>query len=167
MATITDIPFREIPRQSALFLDYLESTPSALGFYQASPTLQSIENTARSRLTTVQFPRNEIAAILRRQNRSYGCDTVTLDRISELENPDSVAILTGQQVGLFTGPLYTIYKALTAICLANGLKKRGVPAVPVFWMDTEDHDLAEVTHDLSRLIGRPTTPLVEGLRAGV
>ena len=55
-------------------------------------------------------------------------------------------MVTGQQVGLFSGPAYTIYKALTAVKLARELTARGIPAVPVFWLATEDHDFAEVNH---------------------
>jgi bacillithiol synthase len=144
MATVTNIPFYKIPRQSALFLKYLEHSPAALNFYQHAPTLENLKATADS-VTPLQFHRSEIASILRRQNRSFGCDARTLDQIGELEEPDCVAVLTGQQVGLFASPLYTIYKALTAIRLAEELKKRGIRAVPIFWMDTEDHDLAEVS----------------------
>ena len=57
-----------------------------------------------------------------------------------------MAIVTGQQVGLFSGPAYTVYKALTAIRIAGELTARGVTAVPVFWLATEDHDFAEVDH---------------------
>jgi bacillithiol biosynthesis cysteine-adding enzyme BshC len=145
MAHISDIPFHAIPRQSALFLSYLESSPAALRFYQYAPTMEGLENAARGRIKDAQFPREEIASILERQNKGYGCDATTLGQISALRNPDSVAILTGQQVGFFTGPLYTIYKALTAIQIAGELKKRGFRAIPIFWMDTEDHDLREVT----------------------
>ncbi len=53
---------------------------------------------------------------------------------------------TGQQVGLFSGPAYTIYKALHAVRLAEWLTANGIPAVPVFWLATEDHDFAEVNH---------------------
>src|SRR5207245_10116564 len=54
------------------------------------------------------------------------------------------AVVSGQQAGLFGGPLYTIYKALSAVKLADCLTQRGVKAVPVFWIATEDHDFAEV-----------------------
>ena len=54
--------------------------------------------------------------------------------------------MTGQQVGLFSGPAYTIYKAMTAAHMARQLTDRGIPAVPVFWLATEDHDFAEVNH---------------------
>jgi bacillithiol biosynthesis cysteine-adding enzyme BshC len=55
-------------------------------------------------------------------------------------------VVTGQQVGLFSGPAYTIYKALTAVHMARQLTERGIPAVPVFWLATEDHDFEEVSH---------------------
>jgi bacillithiol biosynthesis cysteine-adding enzyme BshC len=63
-----------------------------------------------------------------------------------LAQPGTVAVVTGQQVGLFSGPCYTVYKALTAVRIARTLTDRGIPAVPVFWLATEDHDFAEVNH---------------------
>ena len=57
-----------------------------------------------------------------------------------------MAVVTGQQVGLFSGPCYTIYKVLHAVKLAAWLSENGMPAVPVFWLATEDHDFAEVNH---------------------
>src|SRR5439155_17110086 len=55
--------------------------------------------------------------------------------------------LTGQQVGLYLGPLYTVYKAATAVVLARALEaETGVRTVPLFWMATEDHDVAEIDH---------------------
>jgi bacillithiol synthase len=144
MATIQDIPFQSIPRQSSLFLKYIDMAPEALRFYRHPPAFESIVQSARDLRTGPPFARKEIASILRRQNEAYGGDPETLARISDLEKPDSVAVLTGQQVGLFTGPLYTLYKALTAIQLSEALRQRGIRAVPIFWMDTEDHDLPEV-----------------------
>jgi bacillithiol biosynthesis cysteine-adding enzyme BshC len=57
-----------------------------------------------------------------------------------------VVVATGQQVGLFSGPAYSIYKALTAVRLARELSSSGLEAVPVFWLASEDHDFAEVNH---------------------
>ncbi|MEJ2245093.1 MAG: bacillithiol biosynthesis cysteine-adding enzyme BshC, partial [Acidobacteriota bacterium] len=146
MVSIKNIAYRSLPNQSELFLQYIELSRHALRFFQHSPSAQSIGTGLCDRIIGQQFPRSGIAPILRRQNKSYECSAKTLERIDDLENPDCVAILTGQQVGLFTGPLYTVYKALTAIHLSDELRSRGIRAVPIFWMETEDHDLAEVTH---------------------
>jgi bacillithiol biosynthesis cysteine-adding enzyme BshC len=146
MPTVQDIPFNSIPHQSALFLSYLNFSPSALRFYSNTPTIESLERIARADAGHLRFPRAEITSILRRQNNAFGADAKTQHQIDELEKTDCVAILTGQQVGLFANPLYTIYKALTAVHIAEELNKRGISAVPIFWMETEDHDLPEVTH---------------------
>jgi bacillithiol biosynthesis cysteine-adding enzyme BshC len=145
MATVQDIPFRSIPHQSPLFLSYLDRLPQAVRFYHHAPDIGSVAALARDAIALRPFPRKEIGSVLRRQNEGFGGDAETLRQISELEKPDSVAILTGQQVGLFTGPAYTIYKALTALRVADELSKLGIRAVSVFWMDTDDHDLQEVT----------------------
>lgn len=90
----------------------------------------------------IDFPADRRAALieaLRLQNRP----SAALDRLAQ---PGTVAVMTGQQVGLFSGPSYTVYKALHAIRLAQWLSENGIPAVPVFWLATEDHDFAEVNH---------------------
>ncbi|GAC1662738.1 MAG: bacillithiol biosynthesis cysteine-adding enzyme BshC [Candidatus Acidiferrum sp.] len=97
---------------------------------------------------SLNFPnerRKTIADILRRQNASFGASTATLKNIERLQQ-GAAAIVSGQQVALFSGPAFAIYKALTAIQLAQELTDQGVDAVPVFWMATEDHDLDEVRH---------------------
>jgi bacillithiol biosynthesis cysteine-adding enzyme BshC len=90
----------------------------------------------------IDFPAEKRAALvaaLKQQNP----ETEALRRLAE---PGTVVVVTGQQVGLFSGPAYTIYKALTAAKLAETLTANGVSAVPVFWLATEDHDFAEVNH---------------------
>ncbi|HVG39432.1 MAG TPA: bacillithiol biosynthesis cysteine-adding enzyme BshC, partial [Pyrinomonadaceae bacterium] len=86
----------------------------------------------------------KLCAALEESNRAWGAGEETLRHLALLREPDSVAVVSGQQIGLFTGPLYTIYKALTAVKLAGCLTQRGTKAVPIFWMASEDHDWAEV-----------------------
>jgi len=157
MALSSTIPFSSMPHQSALFLGYLDLSPKALAFYQRAPTIGNLEEAARADLSGREFPRKDMVSILRKQNLKYDADDSVLEQIEELRDQDCVAILTGQQVGLFTGPLYTIYKAFSAIRIAQRLRKLGIRAVPVFWMDTEDHDLTEVTHRTT--LGRNFSPV--------
>lgn len=64
-----------------------------------------------------------------------------------LARPGTTAVVTGQQVGLFLGPLFTLYKAASAISAARALtEETGQPCVPIFWLQTEDHDLPEIDH---------------------
>lgn len=91
--------------------------------------------------------RQQLVDILYDYNLRLGCGTHTLDNLKRLSDPDSLAVVTGQQAGLFTGPLYTIYKACTTIILAKDLsQKMERPVVPVFWVASEDHDFEEVNH---------------------
>jgi len=89
--------------------------------------------------------RERVAAILERQNKEWGASPKTLANLDRLRK-GAVAVVTGQQVGLFGGPMFCIYKALTAVKLAEEATAAGVDAVPVFWLATYDHDLAEVNH---------------------
>jgi bacillithiol synthase len=113
-------------------------------FYAYAPTLDEVKAVA----TKLEYPaerRRNVAAILREQNIGYGASETTLRHLDALER-GAVAVVSGQQVGLFSGPSYAVYKALTAIQYAQELAESGIPAVPIFWMATEDHDLEEVRH---------------------
>lgn len=128
----------ELPHTSRLFSDLLYHYDRVKHLYPYDPmNTASYLEAARS----IDFPddrRADLVAALRAQNGDSAA-------LATLAQPGAVAILTGQQVGLFSGPAYTIYKALTAVRLARQLSNQGVPAVPVFWLATEDHDLAEVS----------------------
>jgi bacillithiol biosynthesis cysteine-adding enzyme BshC len=129
----------ELPHASRLFTDFTYHFDRVSKFYRYRPgDLDAI----RSAAAAVRYPddrRKAIVEALRRQNG----DTPSLQRFAK---PGTVAVVTGQQVGLFSGPAYTVYKALTAARIASHLTEQGIPAVPVFWLATEDHDLAEVDH---------------------
>jgi bacillithiol biosynthesis cysteine-adding enzyme BshC len=128
-----------LPGTSRLFADYLYAFDNVRQFYGHD---YSDPEAVRSAARAVNFPdrrRQAIVTALREQNG----DSAELAKLSQR---DTVAVVTGQQVGLFSGPAYTIFKALTAVRLARQLNEQGISAVPVFWLATEDHDLAEVDH---------------------
>lgn len=92
--------------------------------------------------------RTELVAILEKQNESFGnINPKTQANLQKLRSSDALVVVTGQQVGLFTGAAYTLYKTLTTIQLAKKLSADlGRAVVPVFWLETEDHDLEEANH---------------------
>jgi len=138
------IPYTRVPKASALYLDYLYHFDGVAQFYSGSPfELGSYQKVAHE-LGSVSQDRSELAAILTRQNQDFGCEEPTFANIRRLSQPGIFAVVTGQQVGLFSGPAFTLYKALTAVRLAQWLSEQGLPSVPVFWLATEDHDLDEV-----------------------
>lgn len=136
-------PFRQVPHTTRLFLDFLDHTSSVQPFYHRSPLfLEWAQHESRQ----VQYPpdrRARLAAILERQNRNFGASEKTLRNIAAFRS-GALALVTGQQVGLFGGPVFSLYKALTAVKLAGEAQKLGIDCVPVFWLATEDHDLEEV-----------------------
>ncbi|HST58655.1 MAG TPA: bacillithiol biosynthesis cysteine-adding enzyme BshC [Longimicrobium sp.] len=68
-------------------------------------------------------------------------------RLARFVEEGGAMVTTGQQAGLFTGPMYTIHKILTAIRLAEALEEAlGIVVLPVFWSASEDHDFAEANH---------------------
>lgn len=142
---VTRLPFASIPHQSKLLLEYL-CDPLALKEYYpnavARPT--DVGTFAPTVLADYFTDREALCDALNDINSSIGASAATMVNIELLRRPDTVAVLTGQQAGIFTGPLYTIYKALTAIKQAASLTASGVPAVSVFWAATEDHDFDEV-----------------------
>src|SRR5665213_2663455 len=116
----------DLPGTSRLFADFAYHFDRVERFYQHDP----------------YYPDDRRAAMVEALRAQNG-DSESLRRFAQ---PGTVAVVTGQQVGLFSGPAYTIYKAIAAAHVARQLSARGIPAVPVFWLATEDHDFAEVNH---------------------
>jgi bacillithiol synthase len=139
------LPFQQIPHTTRLFLDYLSYTPSVRGFYPRSPIFSEWVKDESQRVGYDAARRGKVSEILERQNRAWGASPKTLANIERFKQ-GALAAVTGQQVGLFGGPLFSIFKALTAVKLAEEATAAGVDCVPVFWLATEDHDLAEVNH---------------------
>lgn len=128
-----------IPGTSQLFLDYLYHFDRVKRFFDWDPlSTGSFHEAARA----IQYPaerRESMVRALSAQNQGSPA-------LRALADSSSVAVVTGQQVGLFSGPAYTVYKAVTAARLARRLSDEGLRAVPIFWLATEDHDVAEVNH---------------------
>ncbi len=134
----------KLPGTTRLYSAFLSDFSRVSEFYVHPPTIAGVKQAARQ-LRFDGSVRRTVVDVLRKQNIAFGGDEPTsrnLDRLRE----GAVAVVTGQQVGLFGGPAFSIYKALTAIRVARELTEGGVDAVPVFWLATEDHDLAEVDH---------------------
>src|SRR5271169_6569571 len=133
----TCIRHTELPHTTKLFADFVYHFDRVSSFYSISPFNPGSYTEAASQIQLSDDRRAALVSALRLQNG----DSELLNRLSQ---PGTVAVVTGQQVGLFSGPAYTIYKALTAVKVARELTARGIPAVPIFWLATEDHDFAEV-----------------------
>jgi bacillithiol biosynthesis cysteine-adding enzyme BshC len=140
------VPFSRIPGQSNLLLQYLDDPLSLQKYYPSAVANHTqISERIPEVLSKYASDRTELCDALETTNRAFSAGAKTFENISLLRESDAVAVVTGQQTGLFTGPLYTIYKALSAIRAAECLRGRGFKAVPVFWAATEDHDFAEVS----------------------
>jgi bacillithiol synthase len=134
-----------IPHGTRLFEDFTYDFSRVRRFYAHDPHDPQSFPRAAAALDPADphgYPDARRAALVRALRKQNG-DCASLDLLAQ---PGTVAVVTGQQVGLFTGPAYTIYKALTAVKRAERLREQGTPAVPVFWLATEDHDFAEVDH---------------------
>jgi bacillithiol biosynthesis cysteine-adding enzyme BshC len=142
-----------MPHSSRLFLDYSESAEPLAPFYSTAATGKGWISEGRRSSTE---HRARLADLLAAQNTHFGGGAATARNIDRLRAGAS-AVVTGQQVALFGGPLYTLLKAATAIARAEEATKAGFDTVPVFWLATEDHDFAEVA--------QASVPAQDGLQA--
>lgn len=151
------VEFSKLPNFNNLYLDYISGGEEELkklkpffnAMYRENEDFfkvidEKIHNYNRSRY----FDKNVLIDILQRQNVTFGGDEFTAGNIEMLKKDDTFAIVTGQQVSLYTGPLYTILKTITAVKLSKDLKERfpQFNFVPVFWLEAEDHDINEANH---------------------
>src|ERR1700730_17803487 len=120
------IPFRRLPHQPKLFVRLVDDYSSVKQFYPHPPNMDAVKRVASS----LEYPaerRREVARILREQNAAFGASDAAMRNLEKLER-GAVAVVSGQQVGLFGGPAYAVYKALTAIRLAEELSESGIAA---------------------------------------
>jgi len=128
-----------------LAADYAFDFASVSRFYAGDPSSRSSWADAITRSRAYSRPRVEIAEVIAAQQQRRQAPPRAVQSAARLADPRSVAIVTGQQAGLFGGPLFTLLKALTALKLSELVSRdQQLPVVPVFWIDAEDHDWEEV-----------------------
>ena len=135
---------RRLPWTGRLIRDYCHAFERLAPYFAGSPShaaswIDALESRRRRR------PDGAIADLVLRQLENRGAPAAARTAAARLRDADTVAVVTGQQAGLFGGPLFTLHKAITALRLARRLAdEHGAAAVPVFWVDAEDHDLEEI-----------------------
>jgi len=139
------LPFSQIPHTTPLFADYLSSSSKVMTFYSRPPKFRTWLHDEAKTVAYEPGRRARVAAVLERQNHAWGASSRTLANVEKLR-AGALAAVSGQQVGLFGGPLMGLLKVLTAVKLAEDATAGGLSVVPVFWLASEDHDLAEVDH---------------------
>ena len=141
------IPFSSIPHTTKLFSDFLTYSPEVRKFFPHAPDASQVAAQSAS-----------VPHGTEHQCAGCGCvgeaepwlGSVGARRWTTFGGcaKGAFAVVTGQQVGLFGGPLLSLFKAASVLALAKQVESAGVPCVPIFWMATEDHDLAEVNQSL-------------------
>ncbi len=139
------VDIRRFPGVKRLAAEYTTDFALLKSFFAGDP---ADETAWRDAIATRERPPGTTTALttlLQVQQRARGAPATAIAAAGRLDDPRSVAVVTGQQAGLFGGPLYTLLKAISAIRLARRVEQtHGVPAVAVFWVDAEDHDLDEI-----------------------
>lgn len=168
------LPFRDTPHSTRLFTTFLEDFPRVSQYFAHPPNVSGVAAAARE-IRLDPAVRRSVVEVLQEQNRRFSAggelDAATARSLDRLAG-GAAAIVTGQQVGLFSGPAYSLYKAISAACWAEETTRNGIDAVPVFWLATEDHDIAEVNHSFWNTrsgLARyeiPASPADRGRRVG-
>ena len=139
------IEIRRFPWIKPLAVDYALAYARLADFFMGNPAEPAAWREAIARSQQHVRQRDAIAGVVQAQQRRREAPPQAVDAAARLRDPQTVAIVTGQQAGLFGGPLFTLLKAVTAIQLAERVsREHRVPVVPVFWIDAEDHDWNEV-----------------------
>lgn len=139
------VDVRRFPWIRRLAADYAYDFRSVAPFFSGDPADRGAWADAIRRTQAHERRRGDIAAIIAAQQERRGAPPRAREVGRLLADPRAVAIVTGQQAGLFGGPLFTLLKALTALKLADQVSRdHHVPVVPIFWIDAEDHDWEEV-----------------------
>ena len=120
------IDYKDLPTDdtalTGLFIDYITAYDKVKRFFPGNFRDPASWESILERVSKRNINRSDLTRILSVQNRNFHCGVKALANIDLLRNDNTVAVVTGQQVGLFTGPLYTIYKTITALKLVDSLR---------------------------------------------
>jgi bacillithiol synthase len=160
------VDIRRFPWIRRLAADYAFDFGRLAEFFSGNPYDPAAWRDAIARVQRHARERDRVADLIRAQQDRRGAPPEAIAAATQLRNPQAVAVVTGQQAGLFGGPLFTLLKALTALRLAKQVRsEHGLPVVTVFWIDSEDHDWDEVrscgaldTEQAPRKISLPDIP---------
>ncbi len=142
-----NLTYKDLKQTTNLFIDFIYNFEKVDSFYAGN--FRKIESFKKCQEALIKrkFSRPEISSILEKQNLEWGASAQTLQNISYLKDKQTSVVFTGQQVGIWGGPLFTIYKGISAIKLAHQLsEKLKVKVIPLFWLAADDHDFLEVNH---------------------
>ena len=144
-ATRIPIDVRRLPWIRKLAADYAFNYPALSRFFVGDPSQAQSWRDAIARAHACSRPRAEVADVVQAQQSRRQAPAEARAAAELLRDPRAVAVVTGQQAGLFGGPLFTLLKALTALKLADTLRSQHhIPVVAIFWIDAEDQDWTEV-----------------------
>lgn len=140
------ITYQETNAFSPIVLDYIGGAPQLNSFYAYKADLAGFDQAIKNR--SFSGSRKDLVEVLQQQYTGIERSALTTANISALLDQNTFTITTGHQLNIFTGPLYFIYKIVTAINLAKDLKIAFPEQhfVPVYWMATEDHDFEEINN---------------------
>jgi bacillithiol synthase len=143
------INFSDIPGHQNLFLDYLNEFNNLKSFYKYNfRDRQEYPQVFKSVSESPRKHREDVAKIINSQYSGRKTSPKTAKNISLLKNKKTLAIVTGQQLGILGGPMYTFYKIITAVKLSKHLSERydDYEFVPIFWLEGDDHDFDEISY---------------------
>lgn len=146
---ITQIPFKKTGFFSKIMIDYLEQKEKIQPFYNNFPDISGFHNQIEEKEKSYRLQtRMVLVDALKEQYKNVDVSEKTQENLDFLNLKNTFTVTTGHQLNLFTGPLYFLYKIISAINLAEELSEKFTDKnfVPVYWMATEDHDFDEINY---------------------
>ncbi|MFC1553743.1 bacillithiol biosynthesis cysteine-adding enzyme BshC [candidate division KSB1 bacterium] len=140
-----EMSFRHISGIPEFFKDFTDNFEQVEEFFTAKPNKENNWEKIVGKVLSKDYDREILSEMLEKTNDFGMSKNIRNRQLKKFRNPKSIAVISGQQAGLFGGPIYTIYKALTAVEFSKYLEmKLDIPVVPLFWLEIDDHDFDEI-----------------------